>query len=215
MTFGKTLILGDSYSTFEGHIAEGYDAWFDKERLKKGETNVSKVEQTWWYPLFDGINDILIYNESYSGTTVCNTVRPEHTVDVSFVNRFNKLVDEGFFEKNAIDTILVFGGTNDSWTDCPVGKLQFDNFSADDLFCVLPAFGYLAKRISEVVPNARVCWLINTELKEEIVYSIIKTASNFNQEYIRFENIDKTFCHPNINGMKQIRNVVNAYFSKN
>lgn len=99
MTFGKALILGDSYSTFEGYIPEGYDAWFDKERLKMGETNVSKVEQTWWYPLFDGINDILIYNESYSGTTVCNTVRPEHTVDFSFVNRFNKLVDEGFLKK--------------------------------------------------------------------------------------------------------------------
>ena len=75
MALGKTLIIGDSYSTFEGYIPNGYDCWYDAQRRNIGETDVEKVEQTWWYPLFDGKQNVLLHNESYSGTTVCNNVR--------------------------------------------------------------------------------------------------------------------------------------------
>ena len=213
MALGKTLILGDSYSTFEGHIPQGYDTWFGAERLAMGETDVSKVEQTWWYPLFDGKSNILLHNESYSGTTVCNNVRPEHSIEASFINRFDKLVKDGFFEKNKVDTVLVFGGTNDSFTDCVIGETQFDGFTPEDLLRVLPAFGYLGKRIAEAVPGARVCWLINSDLKDEIVEGTVETASHFNQEYIRFTEIDKKSGHPSIKGMKQISDAVKELFS--
>ena len=213
MALGKTLIIGDSYSTFEGYIPIGYDTWFGTERLAMGETDVSKVEQTWWYPLFDGKTNLLLHNESYSGTTVCNNVRPEHTVDASFINRFDKLVSDGFFEKNKVDTVLVFGGTNDSWTDCRLGEVQFEDFTAEDLLKVLPACGYLAKRISEVAPESRICWLINTEIKDEIVMGILQIAEHFGQEYIRFAEIDKQYCHPNIKGMRQISEVVRQHFA--
>ncbi len=213
MSLGKTLILGDSYSTFEGYIPEGYDTWFGTERLAMGEIDVSKVEQTWWYPIFDGKENVLLRNESYSGTTVCNNVRPEHSIDASFINRFDKLVKDGFFEKTKVDTVLVFGGTNDSFTDCVIGEVQYDGFTSEDLMRVLPAFGYLAKRIAEAVPGARVCWLINTDLKEEIVEGTIQTATHFGQEYIRFSYIDKTTGHPNIKGMKEISDVVKAHFA--
>ena len=209
MALGKTLILGDSYSTFEGAIPEGYHTWYFKG--EHDNTDVSRVEQTWWYQVFDGKDNILVLNDSFSGTTVCNSVRPGHKVEWSFINRFDKLVGEGFFDKNEIDTILVFGGTNDSYIDCPIGENQFDNFTDDDLLNVLPAFGYLAKRISEAAPDARVCWLINTELKDEIVNGIIENAKHFGQEYIRFTEIDKRSGHPSVKGMRQIAERIKAY----
>lgn len=85
MSLGKTLILGDSYSTFENEIPSGYDSWYFN--APKNENDVCKLEQTWWYPLFDGKNSILLRNDSYSGTTICNTVRPEHNISASFINR--------------------------------------------------------------------------------------------------------------------------------
>ena len=210
MALGKTLILGDSYSTFAGKIPEGYHAWYFPE--KSEQTDVYKPEQTWWYQVFTEKDNILLRNDSFSGTTICNTVRPEHSIEFSFINRFDKLVKEGFFKKNKVDTVLVFGGTNDSWIDCPIGEIKFDDFSDNDLLKVLPACGYLGKSINNAAPNARVCWLINTDLKDEIVDGIIKTATNFRQDYIRFTEIDKMSSHPSIAGMKQIAEKVTKFF---
>lgn len=210
MNLGNTLLIGDSYSTFEGAIPEGYDSWYFKAPGKN--TDVFKKEQTWWYRLFDGKDNILIRNESYSGTTICNSVRPQYSVDTSFINRFDKLINDGFFEKNIIDTVLIFGGTNDSYIDSPVGENQFDNFNEEDLLKVLPACGYLAKRVSFAAPDARICWLINTELKDEIVDGIIRNAEHFNQDYIRFTKIDKLSGHPSVKGMLDILNAVKEHF---
>ena len=207
MSFGRTVILGDSYSTFEGAIPEGNDCWFFEE--PKNPTNVCKIEQTWWYPIFDGKKNILLKNESYSGATVCNSVRPCHPISASFINRFDKMVEEGFFKDNQIDTFIIFGGTNDSWTDCPLGELKFDDFTEEELLCALPAFGYLGRQVSKVLPaTTKVYWLINTELKSEIVDGLIKTAEHFGHNYIRFTDIDKMYAHPSIKGMRQIYDVV-------
>lgn len=210
MSFKNTLILGDSYCTFEGAIPPGYETWYSYGNAVK--TDINKIEQTWWYSLFDGKENILLRNDSYSGATICNSVRPEHNPAVSFVNRLNKLIDDGFFKNNTVNTVFIFGGTNDSWTDCPLGVAQYDGFKKDDLLKVLPACGYLAKRLNEVSPGARVCWLINTDIKEEIVQGIINAARHFNQEYVRFLKIDKNNNHPTAKGMRQIADRVKKQF---
>ncbi len=202
MKLGKTLILGDSYSTFEGYIPAGFNPWYFSQKVDY--TDVHRVEQTWWYQVFQEEGNTLLRNDSYSGATVCNTVRPEMSVDTSFISRFDRLVTDGFFKENMPDTVLIFGTTNDSWTDAPVGELQFENFTAEDLLKVLPACGYLAERIKAELPNAAVCWMINTELKPEIVNGIMDIANHFDQEYIKFDHIDKQNGHPDVNGMKQI-----------
>ena len=212
MPLGKTLIIGDSYSTFEGAIPEGYHTWYLKG--KHDNTDVAKVEQTWWYQVFDGKDNILVLNDSFSGTTVCNSVRPEHKVEWSYINRFDKLVNDGFFTENQIDTVIVFGATNDSYTDAPIGENQFENFTEEDLLKTLPACGYLAKRISEAAPKARVCWIINSELKEKITNGIIKNAKHFGQEYILFTELDKLSGHPSVKGMKQIAEAVISHFGE-
>lgn len=209
MKLGNTLLLGDSYSTFEGYIPDGYDSWFSKET--QGRTDVSKVEQTWWYQVFDGKENVLLKNESFSGTTICNTVRPELTVDTSFISRFDKLVCSGFFEKNTLDTILIFGSTNDCWINVPFGEIKYEDFTNEDLLSFCPACCYLASRINETVPNAKVFWLINTDLNEEFPKSIKKIANHYNQNCLEFKKIDKMSGHPSVAGMKQIAEALLNY----
>ena len=102
---GNILIIGDSYSTFEGCVPNGNSVWyFSNENLE--QTDVCNKEQTWWWQLLNETDSKLILNESFSGSTVCNTERPTipHT---SFVYRLNNLIEGGFFKENQIDTVFV------------------------------------------------------------------------------------------------------------
>lgn len=49
MDLKNVLIFGDSYSTFEGYIPNGFAIYYSK--TEGGETDVRAVEDTWWYPL--------------------------------------------------------------------------------------------------------------------------------------------------------------------
>lgn len=93
---GNVFILGDSYSTFAGYIPDGYDSYYAPEGPKYVQNNdgqelsdndVTSVSQTWWYPLVTEYGT-LIQNNSWSGTTVCNTGYGGNDYsDVSFVGR--------------------------------------------------------------------------------------------------------------------------------
>ena len=37
MSLGNVLIFGDSYSTFEGYVPEGYDVYYYKDGRSNGE----------------------------------------------------------------------------------------------------------------------------------------------------------------------------------
>ena len=205
---GKTVILGDSYSAFDGYIPKGYHSWYTT--VSPEATDVNDAKQTWWYKVFDGKDNILRRNESFSGTSICNTVRPQLSVETSFISRFDKLVSDGFFENNTPDTLLVFGGTNDCWIEVPIGKPQYENFTKDDLKSFLPAVSYLASRIKEVLPKTRVYWLINTDLTDEISNGIADAAKRFGQNCIVFKEIDKHYGHPTVKGMEQIAEVIKS-----
>lgn len=111
------FILGDSYSTFKGYIPDGYLSWYTEG--KSGATDVVSVTQTWWWQLINSTDSHLVRNDSWSGTTICNTCRPTLDVSTFFINRFEKLVKDDFFEQKEIDAVLIFGGTNDCWIDAP------------------------------------------------------------------------------------------------
>ena len=206
---GNVLILGDSYSTFKDYIPENYDFWYPNKN--EGLTDVTKVEETWWWQLMECTKSNLLRNSSWSGTTICNTCRPELDVQTSFINRLDKLVNDGFFEQNNIDTVFVFGGTNDSWIDSPLGELIFEGWQEEDLLCVLPSVSYLFFRIKNVLPKARIISIINTDLKETIVDSIKNASEYFDIECLKLENISKQSGHPDIKGMAQIKEQILNY----
>ena len=207
MQLGRTLILGDSYSTFAGYIPDGFHAWYPQA----DGNDVQRVEDTWWYGLLDGQNNILVRNDSFSGATVCNTVRPELSVDTSFVSRLQALVAGGFFVKNPVDTVLVFGGTNDHWTQAPVGQFQTAPFTEQDLLAFVPACCAIAAQLAENAPTATVCWLINTELGEDYSAGIRQAAAYYGQTCLAFAHIDKQSGHPSVQGMAEIAAAIRAF----
>ena len=104
----KTVaVLGDSYSTFEGAIPEGNAIWYFKQN-NPNLTDVNSVEQTWWTLLARQKGWKLGMNNSYSGSTICNTgYNKDDYSDRSFTKRMDNLGENP-------DVILIFSATNDS-----------------------------------------------------------------------------------------------------
>ncbi len=210
INIGKTFILGDSYSTFEGCIPQGYAAYY--KIAGREETDVNKLTQTWWHQVLEDTESALLQNNSFSGTTICNTgYGGADCSQTSFISRLDKLIEENYFKENKADTFFVFGGTNDSWANSPVGELMYSDWSKEDLYCVLPAFCYLLNRICENMPDTKVFCIINTELKQVIQESFKAACEKYNVHYIQLENIDKNCGHPTIKGMTEIKNQVMEY----
>lgn len=203
MSLGNVLIFGDSYSTFKGFIPQGYVDYYRPEG--NPQTDLLHVEETWWHKLITKTESTLLLNDSWSGSTVCNTgYNGDCSKTNSFIYRFNKYKTEGFFKQNKIDTVFVFGGTNDSWANSPLGEIKYANITEGDLFCVLPAMSHLLKSLTEELPKAKIYCLINTELKPEIMNGFTEIALHYNITAIQFESINKQNGHPTIKGMDEI-----------
>ena len=204
----NAIILGDSYSTFEGYIPEGYAVYYSDKECDN--TDVRKVSETWWsiFAKKTGVNFVL--NNSWSGSTVCYTAygARDCSADSSFIYRAEQLIENGFFEKNDIDTVFIFGGTNDSWADSPLGELKFSDISRDDLFCVRPAIAYLVKRLREALGDVNIVCIANTEIKSEIIEAIKLSAEQYGACAVILSDIDKKCGHPTVKGMSQIADQV-------
>ena len=97
------FIMGDSYSTYKGYNPEGYHVYYSDERT--AAPVVSGAEKTWW-KIFEKENNLnIVLNDSFSGSTICNTVREALTVESSFVSRIDRYISESFFTENEINTM--------------------------------------------------------------------------------------------------------------
>ena len=197
------LIIGDSYSTFAGYIPEEYAVYYTGE----WGTDVRRVEETWWHNFVTrhGIN--LSLNDSWSGSTVCYTGRnsPEYGYRSSFVNRMHLMIEDGFFEREKIDTVVIFGATNDSWLDTtPKGELMLDGWREEDLYSTLPAIAYMLAKLKEILPDGNIIYLINTELQDCISEAVKAASDHFGTSYVELSDIDKSEGHPTVLGMRQI-----------
>ncbi len=205
------VIFGDSYSTFHGYIPEHYAAYYWQDPTPHG---VCRVEQTWWHQLITETNSNMVLNDSWSGSTVGYTGYPGEDTEVnSFIARLEKYIKADYFSDKDIDTVFIFGGTNDCWCGAEVGKLQFEDWQKDDLYRVLPAVCYFIHRLRSTLPDSRLIWLINTELSESITEGIKDACRNFGIEYITFEHIDKISDHPTPPGMAQIKDAIVNYLN--
>ena len=154
-------------------------------------------------------NSELTQNCSWSGTTICHTgYNGRDCKDNSFVARFRKLVKEDFFKENPVDTLFVFGGTNDFWAGSPLGELKYSDWTEEELYSVLPAISYLLSLIKVTLPNTRIVTVINTELSKEITEGLQTACEHFGIETVTLQAIDKTCGHPNIRGMAQIKDQI-------
>lgn len=204
------MIMGDSYSTFKDYIPEGYAHWYDV-----GVNGVMGVEDTWWKTLFSKIKCELVRNDSWSGTTICHTgYEGKDVSDRSFITRARSLIDDGFFEREKIDTVLVFGGTNDSWANAPLGELKLGEVTEGELYSVLPGVCYYARLLRQGVPKARTIFIVSPILKEEIREAVFTAAEHFGCEAVLLSPFDVINDHPSDKGMRQIADSIYSYLNK-
>ncbi len=195
-------ILGDSYSTFEGHVTPDTNyVWYFKTP-KPELTDVSDVSQTWWQQLIRDKNLRLEVNNSFSGATICNRgYRGEDYSDRSFLTRVKAL--------GSPDIILVFGGTNDSWAGVEVGEyLDSEGKTADgsapDLYTFRPALDIMLAEMKDYYPGTDIYFIVNTKLRPEITESIETLCRKHNIETIMLKDIAKKANHPSVKGMEEI-----------
>jgi hypothetical protein len=195
-------ILGDSYSTFEGHIPKNNKTWYFKG--DKASNDVTNVEEIWWYMLAEEMNYKLIVNNSYSGSTICNTgYKKEDSSETSFVTRMKNL--------GSPDIIFVFGATNDFWVGSPIGEFKFDDFNNDDLKSFRPAMAYMLSYLTTHHKKAEIYFILNSCLGENINQSINRICKYYDVPCIKLVDIDKQKGHPSVAGMRQIKEQIISF----
>ncbi|MBR5152819.1 MAG: hypothetical protein IKW60_04755 [Clostridia bacterium] len=205
--FGNTVIFGDSYSTFEGYLPQGNSSWYQDGG--SGSTDVTHVSQTWWYPLMNLPGNRLLLNDSWSGTTVCHTgYYGEDVSDKSFVTRVDRLIEAGYFTENQVDTIFIFGGTNDSWAGSPVGNLKYDNWTETDLYDTLSAFCYILQRLQNASPDSRIVCMIGAMLTDDIKEGYYEACRHYGATPVILDVTDVFSSHPTQKGMRQIKDQI-------
>lgn len=203
MKIKNLVIIGDSYSTFKGYVPEEYAVYYDGNT----GTDVRTVEQTWWHKFVSASGANLVLNDSWSGATVCYTgrVNPEYAYRSSFVNRMHLMLEDDLFSKKQVDTVFIFGATNDSWLDTtPLGEAKMSDWTEADLYYTLPAICYMIARLKRELPQSNIVFVINTELDPKIVETIKLASERFGTSFIELKNVDKISGHPTVKGMSDI-----------
>lgn len=205
---GTIAVLGDSYSTFDGYIPEDNKCWYFTE--PHGENDVVSVEQTWWHQFCLEGGYELALNESYSGSTICNTGYDgvDYT-DRSFISRMTHLTSL----EELPDMILIFGGTNDSWAGSPVGELMYEGWSPEDMYSCLPACCFMLDHLTTRAPKSQIVFIMNSELKEEITAGIEQACNHYGVHFLQLRDIEKLWGHPSILGMTQIKDQLLEFVS--
>ena len=200
------LIFGDSYSTHKDFIPEEYPFFYcDGGRSPMQPVTDMRSEQTWWGRFLQVTGANLVHNNSWSGSTICYTgYDGDCSTSSSFIYRYNKLLSDGWFEDNIIDTIFVFGATNDSWANAPLGTEQYFGWKKEDLYSVLPAICYFMNRLKQNHPDVRIVFIANCDIKQEIIDCIVHAGDRFGVDVLQIHDIDKEDGHPTVLGMQQI-----------
>lgn len=199
-------IFGDSYSTFRGYLQPDTNAvWYPADPKVN---DVRTVEQTWWHLLITEMGWKLCRNNSYSGSTIAYHGYNNDDYRLrSFENRKDDLGDP--------DVILIFGGTNDSWSGSKVGEYKYSDWDTSwrkdtELYTYRPALAKMLDYMTKRYLNVKIYFILNSELREEINESSIEICRHYNVPVIRLKDIDKQQGHPSVKGMRAIADQVKA-----
>lgn len=209
---GNVLIFGDSYSTFEGYIPEGYPTWYQKN---VDYTDVNNVKDTWWHQLISRTHAQLMRNCSYSGSTICHT--GYHGADASassFVTRLTALANNEQFDNAKVDTVFIYGGLNDYWANAPLGELIYDNWTQEDLYSLYPALTYLITHAKQYFAQARIIVIIEEYFSDDVKNKYEEASERLSVEAIRVSNVSKQTSHPDKAGMDAITEQIITYLKE-
>ena len=209
---GNLMILGDSYSTLKGYIVkEDAYYYFPEETDPPQAVKTMQLEETWWHRFIRATGAKLVRNDSWSGSTISYTgYLGDCSGTSSFIYRYRTLRDSGFFNENRVDTLIVFGGTNDSWVPAPLGEGRGYS-TEEDLYYALPAISCIMSEMKRDLPNTRIVFIANCDINERIVSHMIAEAERLGAEAVELHDVEKVEDHPTALGMESISSqVINA-----
>ncbi|MDR0894651.1 MAG: SGNH/GDSL hydrolase family protein [Prevotellaceae bacterium] len=198
-------ILGDSYSTFEGYIPPGNAGWYTT--VPYHDTDVTSVTQTWWHRFIKESGYRLCVNNSFGGSTICHTgYNQEDYSDRSFIARMDNL--------GCPDILFIYGATNDSWANVPLGAYKYAGWTKEELYQFRPAMAYLLSHITERYINVDIYFLLNADLKPEIKEAVNTVCAHYNVPCIELTGLDLKSGHPSVKGMQQIYEQIKGRMDK-
>jgi lysophospholipase L1-like esterase len=195
-------LIGDSISTFEGWIPEGYAAYYPAS-----SSEIMDVSQTYWYRLiYDLMPDaVLDRNLAYSATRVAVIGTNDNYDRNDFVTRIDQI---GFDDP---DIVIIHGGTNDrrasTPSHVPLGDYGFDlPIDQLDRTCFRSSYVCMVRKIMERHPGVKIVCIIgdtlNTEKYQGLADSIKTIAEHYGFSTVSFtyalESADGV--HPNASG---------------
>ncbi len=217
-TLGNVMIMGDSISTFDGYSYKLGQFWYGD--VATNNTDVRKVEQTWWNILMSNMDANLVYNRSCSGSTV-SEARWTDGVATKAYNSFNARFDQVVADNELapfgysledIDTFIFFGGTNDNGS-CNLGEPKYSDWTDEDLKYFAPAYCRYVATVKANCPNARIVSLVDTTLTK-----VADTQIAINEYYgvttVTINGFDEVAPHPTVRGMRQIEETLRIALSK-
>ncbi len=159
-------IMGDSISTLEGYLPEGYSSYYGYRNAYL--TGVYAPEDTWWGRVIRHFGAELLVNNAWSGSYVC---RPPYCEIESYGcsdARSGGLGAAGLVP----DHILVFLGTNDRGAGFPLRGGE-----PEDLSVIEQAYGVMLDKIHRNYPTATVwcCTYPITACSRDPYFSFPKT----------------------------------------
>lgn len=185
-------ILGDSYSTFTGHVSPATnDIWPYYYQI-----GVTSVEQMWWHQMAESLGWTLETNNSFSGSLVCNMNYNNYYGPYSFLNRMDNL--------GSPNVILVFGGIYDFKDGADLGDYIYWDWTIEELEDFRPALANLFSRLSETYPEAVVIYMADADMGEKFVRSAHTVCDFYGVKCVDLEGIEKDWEHPSAAGMTTI-----------
>lgn len=151
---GKKLsILGDSISTFQDYIPNGYATYYP-------HGNLDKVYETWWYKLAEELNMTILKNASWSGSRVSGDSQGNAYAGCSTA-RISDLADND----ETPDIIIVYISTNDWANNVPIGNFTNKSSIPDEgtITEISKAYALMLYKIRTTYPDATVYCVTNLE----------------------------------------------------
>lgn len=149
LAVGSFSILGDSISTFQGYIPQGYYDFFPFH----GE--VGEVEDTWWQIVAGDLELALYVNGSSSGATVAGDSTGTENPQCA-CNEF-RTGDLAGPEGACPDRIIVYLGTNDLMESVPLGNNDGTGTVTDgEIDTFSDAYTLMLEKLQANYPSAQI-----------------------------------------------------------
>lgn len=189
----KFAIIGDSISTYQGYIPEGYSYFYPYP-----SADLFDVNQTWWMQVINRLGAGLFVNNSYSGSCVSTGGSSATNSDLRLASTKINL--------ESPDVILIYMGSN----DCV--SISVQNFRTQ--------YKVMLDKLKKLCPNAEIilCTLptsnLYKEANKELFNEVITDyANSYNLKLVNLGDTDITndlvdSAHPKRSGHTLIANKI-------